>query len=51
MGQQSRKEVRRVVIMETKGRAGFKNKKIHGRKNWQDLLIIWIYGVKERRLR
>lgn len=44
--QQSRKEVIRVVIMEAKERAGFK--KTRGRKNWQDLVIIWIYGVKKR---
>lgn len=38
--QQSRKEVMRVVIMEAKERVGFK--KTRGKKNWQDLVIIWV---------
>lgn len=42
---QSRK-VMRAGVMKTKGGDGFA--KICGRKNWQDLVIIWIYGVKTR---
>lgn len=40
------KGVMRAVIMETKGSDGFK--KIGGRETWQDLVIIWMYGVKKR---
>lgn len=36
----------RAAITETKGGDGLKQ--ICGRENWQDLVIIWICGVKKR---
>lgn len=40
------KEVMRAGIRETKG--GDEFEKICGRKNFQDLVIFWICGVKKR---